>query len=66
MDKDEVLSAFRRYAPRPTHDDIAWWAHAFPQFAAEIRAQALGVINMEALTALAAREADYDPRIVLT
>lgn len=51
MDRDEVLFAFHRYVTHPKPLDVSWWVRAFPQFADEIRAHAVEVIDMEQLAA---------------
>jgi len=46
MTQDEVLFAFHRYVDNPKPDDVGWWVKAFPQYADEIRAHAVEVIDM--------------------
>lgn len=59
VDKNDVLSGFRRYVPHPSFEDVAWWVQAFPHCADDIRALARAAIGIQALGSLAAREEDF-------
>jgi transcriptional regulator with XRE-family HTH domain len=48
---DEVLFAFHRAVDFPTPQEVARWTKDYPQFADEIRAHAVEIIDMEAIAA---------------
>lgn len=48
---DEVIFAFHRAVDIPTPAEVAKWTRDYPQFADEIRAHAVEIIDMEMLAA---------------
>ncbi|WP_411901635.1 helix-turn-helix domain-containing protein [Methylorubrum thiocyanatum] len=48
---DDVLFAFHQAVDVPGPDDVARWTKDYPEFADEIRAHAVEIIDMEALAA---------------
>ena len=50
---DEVIFAFHRAVDIPTPAEVAKWTRDYPQFADEIRAHAVEIIDMEMLAASA-------------